>query len=418
MNVLLLVVDALRSDYLGCYGNGEVKTTEVDTLAREGVKFDQAISTATWTPPSTSAIISGIFPHKLGIYDFDTVFNPQIKTIFHYFLENDYEIGSYVFDEKYLFSKFDFACVQGNFMDYTKPLNWIKKNKHKDFFLYLHYYWVHGPYEPQNSAEAWSKSNQKLLAMLREDPEGVEKCKTLYKKAVEVMSEEWLAQILNTLKEEDILDDTLIVLTSDHGESWGERIKDKSTIRVNFDLHGRFLYDELLKIPLIFRMPKYLPAGITVKRQVRNIDIMPTIIDIAGISQSQITDGVSLKSMIFKEMDGKKDDKMDKNRGLQAVSSAPDVEGKTIMRQIAKISLRTLQWKLIWSLKESFEELYHLRDDPGETVNVAAEYTDVHRALKALLEEELKKAPPEHIPRKEEQKIKDKIRELRTHQKI
>jgi len=410
MNVLLLVVDALRSDYLGCYGNKDVNTHVVDNLAKEGVKFDQDISTATWTPPSTSAIISGIYPHKLGIYDFDTPFDPQIKTIFHYFLEKGYEVGSYVFDEKYLFSKFDFAKVQGNFRDFTKPLNWIKNNSDKKFFLYIHYYWIHGPYEPQDSAKAWSEANHKILAMLRTDTKGVEKCKKLYKRAVEKMSEEWLAQIIDTLERENILDDTLIVFTADHGESWGERIKDKSNIRVNFDLHGRFLYDELLRVPLIFRMPSELPTGITVKNQVRNVDIMPTILDIAGIEQcSQPIDGLSLRNMIFNK---------ENNRELLAVSSASYVMYKTIVKTIAKTSLRTPEWKLIWSLKENSLELYNLKTDPHETTNVVAKYPQVADRLKNILEEELKQVPPKNLPVNEEKRVKDKIKKLKMYGRI
>ena len=149
MNVLFLIVDCLRADYLGCYGNTNVHTPAVDKLASEGILFEKTIATATWTPPSMAAIFSGIYPHRLGMYKFEDPFLPNVKTLFHYFSEKKYRIGSYVFDEECLFKNFDKAKVQDNFRDFEKPLNWIKGNYKHNFFLFIHYYWVHGPYEPQ-----------------------------------------------------------------------------------------------------------------------------------------------------------------------------------------------------------------------------------------------------------------------------
>lgn len=369
MKVLWLTADALRRDYLGCYG-AKINTHTVDNLAKEGVKFDQAITAATWTPPSTAAFISGIYPHRLGIQHFFSPWNPKVKTIFHYFADAGYEVGSFVFED--LFSKYPFARVQGVFRDYQKPLAWIKKNSKKEFFLYLHYFWTHGPYEPQDSAEAWSSANHKLLKMLREDPDGVEKCKKLYKKAVERMDEEWLSPILDTLEKEGILDETLIIFTSDHGESWGERIKDKSKIRVNFDLHGRFLYDELLRVPLILRMPDILPAGSVIKEQVRTVDIMPTILDIAGIERDRYPiDGLSLMDY-FNNRKGRRD--------RLAISSATDDKFK----KIAKIAIRTPKWKMIWTIEDDFVELYNLDTDPGESRNVADNYSIIKNKVSFL----------------------------------
>ena len=82
MNVLLLLVDTLRSDFLGCYGNLNVKTSVLDEFAGEGVRFEQAISTATWTPPSVSALVSGIYPHRLGMFRFDKPFDEETKPCF------------------------------------------------------------------------------------------------------------------------------------------------------------------------------------------------------------------------------------------------------------------------------------------------------------------------------------------------
>ena len=406
MNVLLLLVDTLRSDFLGCYGNLNVKTSVLDEFAGEGVRFEQAISTATWTPPSVSALVSGIYPHRLGMFRFDKPFDEETKTLFHYFLEEGYEVGSFVFDENFLFSRVEAAHVQGNFRDFSKPLNWIKTNSHKPFFLYLHYYWVHGPYEPQSSAKAWSEANERIHSLLRDDPSGVEKCKSLYAGAVEKMSEEWLAQILETLDKKGILDETLIVFIADHGESWGERIEDKSQIKVNFDQHGRFLYDELLKVPLIMRWGKNIPSGRTIKNQVRNIDVTPTILDLCGIESFlkekgnyRTIDGVSLRKMIYDNWKGEP---------LEAISSATDLE----FEGIAKMSFRLPEWKLIWSLKEDTEEFYHLLDDPGEKINLVNHRSRLREEMKSKLEGELASISSKKIDEQEKNEIKKHLRGL------
>lgn len=373
MKVLWLTADALRRDYLGCYG-AKINTPTVDSLAKDGVTFNQTITAATWTPPSTAAFISGIYPHRLGIRHFFTPWNPKVKTIFQYFSDASYEVGSYVFED--LFSKYPFARVQGVSRDYRKPLTWIKENSKKDFFLYLHYFWTHGPYEIQNSAKAWSAANHKLLRMLRKDAEGTEKCKDLYKNAVEMMSEDWLSSILNTLDKEGILDETLIVFTSDHGESWGERIKDKSKIRVNFDLHGRFLYDELLQVPLIFRLPDVLPTRSIINEQVRTVDIMPSILDIVGIEYDKYSiDGLSLLDYINNE---------NREKDRFAISSATDATFKGI----AKMAIRIPKWKMIWTFEEDSIELYNLENDPDENINVVEDYPRAADSLFFLLKKE------------------------------
>lgn len=406
-NILILIVDALRADYLGCYGNKKLKTPTVDRLAKEGIRFTQAIASATWTPASMSDIFTGIYPHKLGIYDFRLPFPSSAKTLFHYFKKADYTIGSFVFDEKELFTETPEANVIDNFRDFSKPLSWIKKHKNKPFFLFIHYYWCHGPYEPQSSAKAWSQGNKKLLKLLRENYKvGRKKCQNLYEKAVEKMDKEWLSQILKTLKDNTILDKTLIVFTADHGESWGERYKDKSQIKLNFDLHGRLLYDELLRVPLIMRYPPVIPAGRKVEKQVRHVDIAPTILDIISLKYPFLnekikkTDGLSLTNEIF--------GKSKKFKDQYVISSAPDLG----LKSIAKISVRKPPWKLIWSIKKNKNELYNIKNDSNEKKNVITKYPKISSKLSKILESELEKTPKKRLTKKEQEKIKTSLRRL------
>jgi arylsulfatase A-like enzyme len=118
MNVLMLVADSLRRDF--CFSD-ETETGTLDGLIDEGVRFDQTISSATWTPPCMSSIFSGIYPHRLGMYDFSMPFPSDVHSLFQQFEAAGYEVGSYVFDENYLFNDVPEANVEDNFRDYSKP---------------------------------------------------------------------------------------------------------------------------------------------------------------------------------------------------------------------------------------------------------------------------------------------------------
>lgn len=379
MNVLMLVVDSLRRDF--CYGS-TTETPTVDTLAEDGTRFEQAISGATWTPPSMSSIFSGIYPHRLGMFDFDTPYPDEVEPLFSHFRDAGYDVGSFVFDEQHLFKNVPEANVVDNFRDYSRPLEWISDHADEEFFLFVHHYWVHGPYEPQDSAESWSEENDQIKRELRNDHEtAVEKYRQKYAWAVEEMSENWLRKIVERLEAEGILDETLIVFTGDHGESWGERYDDKSQITANFHLHGELLYDELIRVPLILRYPPEIPEGREVQSQVRHVDLFPTIMEMADLEPGRHEwkrDGESLRRVLDA-----------KNIGTRpAISAATDVE----IEQLEKLSVRYPDQKLIWTMSDDRFELYDLEDDPGEACNIADECPERAGELKSILTREKERA--------------------------
>jgi len=395
MNVLMLVVDTLREDF--CYGS-ETDTPTVDRLREEGTTFRQAISGATWTPPSMSSIFSGIYPHRLNMYDFESPFPDDVDSMFKCFQEEGYEVGSFVFDENYLFNRVPEANVVDNFRDYEKPHNWIEENSGDDFFLFVHHYWVHGPYEPKDSADAWSEGNEEIKRELRENHEdAVEKYRKKYAEAVEEMSEEWLNGILNKLEEEGVLDETLIVFTGDHGESWGERYEDKSVITKNFHLHGKLLYDELIRVPLVFRYPEEVPEGDEVDSQVRHVDIFPTVMDIAGVDveDDRERDGGSLHPVF----------KGEEINDRQAISSATDAE----IEKLDKMSVRDPDKKLTKTFSTGEVEFYDIEEDPNESENLAEEREDDVEELHSVIEEEMEDAPASI---KGEKEVRDRLRDL------
>lgn len=395
MKVLVLVVDSLREDF--CYGP-ETDTPTVDRLREEGTTFRQAISGATWTPPSMSSIFSGVYPHRLNMYDFESPFPEDVDSMFKSFEDEGYEVGSFVFDEDYLFNEVPEANVVDNFRDYERTHDWIDEHSDDDFFLFVHHYWVHGPYEPKESAEAWTEGNEEIKRDLRENhEEAVERCREKYADAVEEMSEEWLDGILGELERQGILDETLIVFTGDHGESWGERFDDKSEITKNFHLHGKLLYDELIRVPLVFRYPDEIPEGREIDEQVRHVDIQPTVTEISGVD---VEDGIERDGRPLTDAFGEGD-----VEDRTAVSSATDVN----IEKLDKMSVRQPDRKLIKTFSTDEVELYDLQQDPGETENLADDRPEDRDKLLDILEKEMEKAPSSVRGGDE---VRDRLRDL------
>ena len=428
MNAILIVIDCLRPDFLGCYGNREIYTPTIDLLANQGTLFEQTITSAPWTMPSLSSIVSGISAHKLRMFEWRQAFPSDIKTIFHYLRENSYEVASFVSNEKTIFANNDFCNVLGKSREIPDVLDWIENHSNNNFFLFLHYWAVHAPYFFKYSAEAWYEGVDETLKIIRQGDNGVELAKRLYSNAIERMSEEFVAAIVDKLTNLKILDDTLIIITADHGDSWGERIKDKTKVDL-FSLHGTFLYDEILTIPLILSCPAVISKGRIVQNQVRSIDIFPTILDVLDIPRSnddfRPIDGVTLKPMINGKWSGK---------SLKAISSTSEysltesdrsfssrfslysedyiASSKDKIRSVSKISLRTPEWKLIWNIHDDNMELYNLQSNPKETQNQIGNYPELEEQLGSELEEELKFVASGEEAEEEQRTIKKLLRGL------
>lgn len=390
MNVLVLIVDSLRQDY--CLSNKTV-TPSLDDLQKDSVTFDRAISGASWTAPSMSSIFSGIYPHRLGMYNFSESYPPGVQTLFSAVENSGYEVGSFVFNDDVLFRNVPSANVIDDFRDYDKPEQWIINHTDDDFFLFIHHLWVHSPYEIPDSPEDWMHMNAEIHKDLRTNHSNAKsEYKEKYIEAIERMDKNWLRRLIETLKNNGIYEDTLIIFTSDHGESWGGRFSDKSDIKSNFHMHGKQLYDEHIRVPLIVKNPDSDIGDEKVKEQVRHVDIFPTVIDLLGIEANGEwdRDGRSL-APVFSG---------DEINSRSAISSATGSDFQTI----EKFSWREVNEKLIWNIPESSIEYYDLDVDPGEVENM--EQKNPKRAKKYLdcLRLEYDKIPDEPLKLTEEAK--------------
>ena len=262
MNLVVWVADALRVDHVGCYG-GNVPTPTIDELAAGGVRFDQAISAAPWTAPSTASMITGLYPHRHGYLHWDAELDPAHPTLFTVAAAYGYETGSFVFDERYLFRDFADANVAGTSERLDGAVEWLRERGSTPFCLWFHSWTTHMPYGVLHSErKEWRQAKKDIIAGIQSgDRAALDALHASYREAVERESETFFAGFLQALDDLGLREQTAIAFVADHGESWGERYDDKSEVKGTYHMHGADLYDEVVRVPLIRRRARTAGAG-------------------------------------------------------------------------------------------------------------------------------------------------------------
>jgi arylsulfatase A-like enzyme len=436
-NVLLITVDTLRPDHLGCLGYPRNTSPHLDALARRGVVFRYAITAAGRTVQSFPSILTGVYPQVHGLRNegqsyeviegrptltrslrdagYDTF---AVTKGLNVGLHRDFELYDpdiYLDPEGkkvYLPTRDDHEAT-------GKALHWLRRRGKTDrpFFLWMRYDAPHWPYEapapftemfdPDYRGAHTFNSGQDpdprrgdiIFGLTRLPPREVEHAAAHYDGEV-AYTDKAVGDLLAGLEAMGQTDRTLVVVTSDHGEGLGEHDY--------FFEHGAYLYDPVVRVPLIIVAPGRLPDGRVVETQGRTIDIMPTVLDLVGLPVPPGVQGVSLVPWAR----GK-----ESAPGPLAYSESGRNYFKENPRQyIAGTAgkwrmLRSDRFKLILIPKdpEPLWEFYDLRADPGETTNVLDRFPAEAAALKASLEQMLA-ADPGRSDR-EEPKVPDDLEE-------
>lgn len=274
-NVLLITIDTVRADHIGAYGYTKGATPTLDRLAREGVRFADATSQAPLTGPAHAAILTGRYPARLGVRDNATTpIPPNAGTLAELFKAKGYRtggfVGAFILGPEYGFAQgfdtFDATFQQfdaGNKLQAQRnggdvvdaALKWLRTGASQPFFAWVHLYDAHVPYEPPPPFRA-------RFAASPYDGEiaYVDAC---------------IAKLVAMLEQTGQLDRTAIAVVADHGEGLGDHGEAE---------HGLFLYDAVLHIPWILRLPGRDAAGTVVKTQVRGIDVAPTLASLAAVA--------------------------------------------------------------------------------------------------------------------------------------
>jgi len=388
MNVVVYVSDALRADHLGCYGARFLDTGTIDELAAGGVRFDQAISAAPWTAPAMTSLVTGLYAHHHGYLHWDAALDQTTETLFRAFSAHGYEVGTFVFDTNYLFKDLPEANVLGTSETLDQATAWLRENRRRPFLLFFHNWATHMPYDIVHSERKdWLAAKQEVIGGIQADSaSALEATREGYRRAVERQSETLVASMLEELESLGLLEDTVFAFLSDHGESWGERFPDKQDVQGVYHMHGAALYDEIVNVPLILSAPGRLDPDV-VASQVRSVDLMPTLLELAGLPGSD-TDGESLLSL---------------------AGDRPAVIAGTDKGALTKLAVRLPPWKLILDVESGEEEAYDLERDPRE---LDSRLSEAPAELREIVFRELESAERRELTEEEEATVARRLADL------
>ena len=447
-NVLLVVVDALRQDVIGSYGNERVATPHIDELAKAGVLFENAFVQVPFTWTSFGSILTGKYPRRHGLVKMKAGVSmpPNITLAMHLKSARkkdgqDLEDGDYVtatfhtgtltagsgllggFDMRFeataghelvvldspwsvfhadllisifrnkISQRFDSGIVA------TAAKKWLAENSRKRFMTMVHLYSTHTPYDPPaqykkryvdpqyaGPIRAFYAERREAIENGKYDPTqaDLEQIRNLYYAGV-TQADDLIGSLVAELARSGVLDDTLVIVTSDHGESLGEQglLEHNHMVQTN------------LRVPLVMRWPHGLPAGRRVAARTDEIDILPTICDLLRIelpndpSEFGKIDGTSLVPVARAEKESVREFSFAENGTHLAVQ---DGRSKLIVRRAC---LGDQAWKDALAGKGEKPRLYDLAADPAENANlVDARPEEAQRLYAALRELERDDADP------------------------
>jgi arylsulfatase A-like enzyme len=392
--VVLIVLDTLRADGLSTYGNARATSPHIDRLASQGVIFEQAISHAAWTLPGFVGLFSGRYPSK-HVYSERRLSGSLLETMQQAGFETAaFTEGAYVSSAFGMDRGFDHFSEHpakihlgaalarneeagGIEQTFDAAIDWLDEPRSGPFFLLVHSYEPHLPYRRDHFARELAPGRLGATygvadagAVMSGELEAGETerqyVRALYDGGVRAADEQ-VGRLLEALDSRGLARKTIVAITSDHGEDLGER--DPRWL----GLHEHSLFDELLRVPLIVHDPRQRPATRRVATQVRLVDVLPTLLELAGIERPAGLDGRSLVPLM---------------RG-EAERERPAFASLTVgEQQIA--ALRTSELKLIWTRPRQrgargSPALFRIGVDPGERHDVARSRPEEVRALTALL---------------------------------
>lgn len=361
MRIAVLVADSLRADSPG-FAGGPCLTPTLDRLAAESRVFRRCFSAAPWTVPSIAAMLTGVFATRLGLYRWDQPLPQDFPSLFDVAANCGYQVASFVFDTGFLFSSMPEAKVVGSSQEADDVIRWIETCPHKNLLVFVHYWGTHFPYiDKPMSASAWAHVSTRLIEVMNAEPgTAKEKARALQSRAIERMSENFLPRLLGAIGRHEGPDGSAMVMTADHGESWGE---EGGQLRDVFDLHGRHLRDDVLAVPLLVWAPGKVAPGI-VDSIVRTVDLAPTIASLMGDDEAFETEGalgIDGRSLL-----GEVEDRV----AIAARSAdflSPGTGTPSGPEELwEELSLRTRRWKQLWTPGTGEKKAYALEVEPGE----------------------------------------------------
>jgi len=429
LNVIIISIDTLRKDHLSCYGYEGCKTPNIDEFAGKCVVFENCIAPAPYTAPSMASILTGNYPtvHNCR-YIPKTPINQDIKTIseilrvhgYHteFYTANQavdsargfnrgfdyYESWSFSGDIVYYLPQRVFSVVERaliffgaksrveNF-DKTEWLSekiaprLVKLDRYAPFFLWFHFFDPHGPYFPPQEFIPANKDERVRLDSIKYElnKKRYDNCRGEKEELIKLYDgdiqyvDHTLGELLRIIEEEGFFENTIVILTADHGEEFWEH---------NAFGHGHCLYPEVIRIPLMIYLPPSLGCvSGRIYDYVSLVDIAPTILDCMGLPES---DGMGGRS-ILKLMESCGSDTYDNEGGggSDCAVFSEFIQSRFVVEGLdgEKKGIYKDDYHLIYTIASGEKELYELKSDPGEFLDISEEDEDTTERLYSELME-------------------------------
>ncbi len=419
-NVLIVTIDTLRRDFVSAYGEDEaVPTPRFDAFAEEGVLYTDAVTPLPETGPSHASMFTSLHPSTHGVISNGHPLHKGFTTIAERLADEGYATGAFVssfavdsrtgldqgfqiYDDGFMPAVHGVSEIrlvglaQRLIMRFGDPLKvpwlleraadvtngraipWLQARGERPFFCWVHYFEPHAPYEAHAPTDAegvplpdvdhrWILANERGFEYT---PEVIEQLRTLYGHEVSWVDGQ-LGLLLDALEDAGHAEDTIVIITADHGEMLGEH---------DYHFNHHSIFDEAVRIPLAIRAPKLRPGTQVVDAQVRVMDIPPTVLDYLRLDPMEPTEGRELLGYAEKvrhasmptTLVGRKTGALDRGSLLGFRTGRPhEQEGRPL--------------KYIWDLDEDRELLFDLVGDPDELSDVSAEHPElVEQARKVV----------------------------------
>jgi arylsulfatase A-like enzyme len=386
-NVIIIGVDTLRPDHLGCYGYGRATSPNIDKFAASGVLCENAISQSPWTLPSFATVFTSLYPTQHGAMVVKSRMRESFPTLATILRDAGYATGAIInapalkpangvdrgFDH-YHMTPLDGRNADGTTRD---ALAWLDSVGDKPWFAFVHYFDPHLSYSPPAPYDKLYDPGYEGRIGDSFDLEGFSRVRDVMFEELKVLSAaDWnhivslydgeiaftdkaIDDLLRGLEDRNLLTNTLVVFLSDHGEEFYEH--------GGFE-HGHSHYNELIWVPLVFSLPGVLPEGARLVRQVRLLDVAPTVLDILGMDSPRHFEGASLKPL------------------LDGTGMPPASEGCLLPHDIAYSeaimhgpeikSVSAYPMKLVHHMLSGKDMVFDLETDPEELRNLAGEEPD------------------------------------------
>ncbi len=406
LNVVLVVIDTLRADHLSSYGYPRTTTPHLDQLAERGVRFARCYSHASWTKPSVASLITSLHPTshgaiafsaalpesvttlgerflKAGFVTYAHVRNPNLKSIFQFDqgfqFYDDYSMRDHLYLaalrelplvgerlKKLTGRKFNFTDQTGAERANEQIFRWLDRYHDQRFFMYLHYMDPHAPYSAPPPFDTM------VTEPLPEPIGGSKRRVSLTRYDAEIRRvDAAMGSLFARLRDLGIDDETVVVVTSDHGEAFGEH-DDWG--------HDHTIYQDQIHVPLIMRFGDRLQSGARIDAPVRLIDVGPTLLELAGIDAPIELEGTSLLPLI--ERDPK-----------DWTPNPVFIDHSAAKQDHRLLGLIVDDWKYIRNLDAQLQDpeapavemLFDLSRDPGELEDLAAAHPEKLDALRQQL---------------------------------